>query len=196
MDGSDFMKARLKMELKSISEIVVSTIAALVTMARLSKSFLFLGWHDGLFQPCTQASSRYSSYQKRLGSECEFSRQACSWRQIRNRRGQLVTRLVFWDTNTAHVTSSKNAVLAIWIWETGTGPGSVFCRILRWEGSRGPTLPQFPAVYLRNSQYQRTKNSFMMQWWPMEAMLRWFTPSNISVCCTYTATSSNWRFMT
>ena len=45
MDGSecsDFMKTRLKLELKSISEMVVSTIAALVTMARLSKSFFIL----------------------------------------------------------------------------------------------------------------------------------------------------------
>ena len=42
MDGSDFTKARLKMELKSISEMVVSTITALVTMARLSKSFFIL----------------------------------------------------------------------------------------------------------------------------------------------------------
>ena len=45
MDGSDcsdLMKARLEMELKSISEMVVSTIAALVTMARLSKRFFIL----------------------------------------------------------------------------------------------------------------------------------------------------------
>ena len=45
MDGSecsDFMKTRLKLELKSISEMVVSTIAAVVTMALLSKRFFIL----------------------------------------------------------------------------------------------------------------------------------------------------------
>ena len=45
MDGSDcsdLMKAWLKMELKSISEMVVSTIAALVTVALLSKIFFIL----------------------------------------------------------------------------------------------------------------------------------------------------------
>jgi len=41
-EGSDFMKTRLKLELKSISEMVVSTIAAVVTMALLSKRFFIL----------------------------------------------------------------------------------------------------------------------------------------------------------
>ena len=46
MDGSecsDFMKPRLKMELKSISEMVVSTIAALVAIADCRRDFLFVG---------------------------------------------------------------------------------------------------------------------------------------------------------
>ena len=33
-------------------------------------------WLDALFQAPTQASSRCSSYQRRLGTECELSRQA------------------------------------------------------------------------------------------------------------------------
>ena len=59
---------------------------------------------------------------------------------------------LFWETNMAHVTSCENAVFSIfgrgdwdwdWDWEW-VGPGSVLCRILQWDGSWGPTLPQFP----------------------------------------------------
>ena len=52
----------------------------------------------------------------------------------------------------AHVTSCENAVFAIfgrgdwdWDWDWAwVGPGSVLCRILQWDGSWGPILPQFP----------------------------------------------------
>ena len=52
----------------------------------------------------------------------------------------------------AHVTSCENAVFAIfgrgdwdWDWDWAwVGPGSVLCRILHWDGSWGPILPQFP----------------------------------------------------
>ena len=50
------------------------------------------------FQPRTQASSRYPSYQRRLGTECdrvrgEFPDKLDRWRHFRNRRGRLGTRL-------------------------------------------------------------------------------------------------------
>ena len=50
------------------------------------------------FQPRTQASSRYPSYQRRLGTECdrvlgEFPDKLDRWRHIWNRRGRLGTRL-------------------------------------------------------------------------------------------------------
>ena len=53
---------------------------------------------QGSNQPLTKASSRYPSYQRRLGTECEassanFPDKLDRWRHIRNRRGQLGTRL-------------------------------------------------------------------------------------------------------
>ena len=48
------------------------------------------GFQD--LQPRTQASSRYPSYQRRLGTECVFDK-LDRWRHIRNRRRRLGTRL-------------------------------------------------------------------------------------------------------
>ena len=62
MDGSecsDFMKTRLKMELKSISEMVVSTIAALVTIADCRRDLLFVGIIKSLFTSVVAAMQIY-----------------------------------------------------------------------------------------------------------------------------------------
>ena len=62
MDGSecsDFMKTRLKMELKSISEMVVSTIAALVTIADCRRDLLFVMIIKSLFTSVVAAMQIY-----------------------------------------------------------------------------------------------------------------------------------------
>ena len=58
-DCSDFMKTRLKLELKSISEMVVSTIAALVTIADCRRDFLFVGIIKSLFTSVVAAVQIY-----------------------------------------------------------------------------------------------------------------------------------------
>ena len=58
-DCSDFMKTSLKLELKSISEMVVSTIAALVTMADCRRDLLFVGIIKSLFTSVVAAMQIY-----------------------------------------------------------------------------------------------------------------------------------------
>ena len=58
-DCSDFMKTSLKLELKSISEMVVSTIAALVTIADCRRDLLFVGIIKSLFTSVVAALQIY-----------------------------------------------------------------------------------------------------------------------------------------
>ena len=58
-DCSDFMKTSLKLELKSISEMVVSTIAALVTIADCRRDLLFVGIIKSLFTSVVAAMQIY-----------------------------------------------------------------------------------------------------------------------------------------
>ena len=65
-DCSDFMKTSLKLELKSISEMVVSTIAALVTIADCRRDLLFVGIIKSLFTSVVAALQIY--WNKRMSN--------------------------------------------------------------------------------------------------------------------------------
>ena len=95
----------------------MKNLSILDPASRASFCFVHWGKKDALPQPRTQASSRYPSYQGRLGTECDsanFSDKLDRWRHIRNRRGRLGTRLALpslWSRRCPNVRISQSCPL-------------------------------------------------------------------------------------